>query len=225
MVWNALRKYWLLNVVTSNWRQTEFLLRDTFFFFFFFFYFCDRLLSCEFVRVMKHCHKAHHLSTCLYLSQYCCVRQPSGSTPTPVQMYSTVVTSTASYKACEPEFGCDGANTLKWFRLFFWRPAPQQQKKAVNTIKDKTHYAISNVGFTLKPHMQFLHSAYSNISIELHSAKPCNLSALRKKLRNQTAQEQIAWFYIPWCLNRYEITTISKTRCNVRPCRRDLQAT
>lgn len=114
---------------------------------------------------------------------------------------------------------------------FFWRPAPQQQKKAVNTIKDKTHYAISNVGFTLKPHMQFLHSAYSNISIELHSAKPCNLSALRKKLRNQTAQEQIAWFYIPWCLNHYEITTISKTRlclrrrCNVRPCRRDLQAT
>lgn len=46
--------------------------------------------------------------------------------------------------------------------------------------------------FLLKPRMQFLHSAYSDMS-KSNFAKPCNLSALSKKLKNQTTstQEQI----------------------------------
>lgn len=98
---------------------------------------------------------------------------------------------TVSYKACELNLVAMESKFLGVISAVFWRPAPQQQKSSKYNKKTK-HYAISNVGFTLKPHMQFLHSAYSDISIELHSAKPCNLSALWKKLRNQTAQEQIA---------------------------------
>lgn len=148
--------------------QTEFLSEHTFFFVCLF-YFCDRL----FVSLWRVWNTvtlplSPHLSICLYLYQYCCVAKNQAAfqkNTSPKFIISSAISKKSNqyHKWDAYKSNLLVMEQIPWSNFSCFWEACISATKAVNPIK--THYTAWNVGFSLKPRMQFLHSAYSDISI------------------------------------------------------------